>query len=566
MAEPSKELKTWQEEIEIARNDRKKYLVHWNYWEQVYDDNLWGTQSFEKRGRKSTQNSDSQYSQINELESIILNIVPSVHFYAPVFEMRPVYEQYRTSAMIYEVLASVLYNLLGMYENIEEIIIDTLILGGGVHKAGYFYEVETSAYQLGDATAGEPEIHEDMVFSGYVSPIDTLWDYRVKRWQDKRWFAEEIIKPVEEVKKSNIYSNTKDLTGTINSTNDIQTIKREIDRDRKGDLVRLVEIHSLSTGQIITIADNHNKILRKTDDYGIEIFDQLSFTPPRPKRMWGKSIAQSIEEHMIEVAKAQYYMMSHLKRSGLTKWGVEPHLFSPEMVKKLNSSVDGELIAIDGISQGEPLKEIKGSQVGADWFAIKNMLHEQIRMLSGVTMQERGRHEPGVETAFETAKLAQASDKRNRYRIRKVNKFTEDIMDKVLRIVSDNFTPARIFAMVGLPSEMSFMLLPYDKMNLTVKFGSTAIEAREELLQKVAMMGQLAAQAGIQLNPQGYMKLVTEALGLEFRESMLLMGQPQDGGAGTGGIRSPATSSSVQQGGVSGGLPQPPNSSFGQLG
>lgn len=560
MPEANKELQGWQEEIEIARNARKKFLIHWNYWEQVYDDNLWGNASFEKRGRRNKQNDRSYFPQVNELEAIVLNIVPSIHFYNPVFELQPIDESYRFSAQIYEFLATVLYETLGMYENIEETIIDTLILGGGIHKTGYFYEVETPSYQLGDATAGDPEVRDEMILSGWVSPISTLWDHRVSQWRDKRWFAEEIVKPVEEVKKSSLYKNTSDLEGTITSAEGLEGINRKVEKNKKGDLVRLVEIHDLAHSKILTIADGHNRILRKDDDYGLELYDQLTFTPTRPKRVWGKSVVQSIEEHMISLAKAHYYLQSHSRRAGATKLLVEPSALSPAAIKKMESPKDIEIVPVDGISQGAMVQELQLANVGADWYANINITEQVIRLMSGVTMQERGRHEPGVETAYEASKLAEASDKRNKYRIRKLNKFTADVMNKVLRIASDNFTAAKILSMVGVPEIHAFALLPFDKMNLVVKFGSTAIEARNEMLNKVLMLGQAAAQVGIQLNPTGYMKLVSEALGLEFRESMILAGD--QAGAAVGGSpgqtpRSPAAGPQPRQagGGALSGIP-----------
>jgi hypothetical protein len=521
----NEELNDWKEEIQKARKQRGVFMIHWNYWEQVYDDNLWGNSRFEQSGIKSSQNKDNFRPQINELESIVMNILPRIHFYAPVFEITSDYNEpmYRFSAYIYELLAGILYEKLGMYENMEEAIVDCLILGGGLHKVGYSYEVESSNYQLGDATAGDPEIASDMVFSGYVSPKDVLWDHRVTSWKDKRWFAEEIIKPVEEVKKSNLYS-ARDLKGNLTLSGEVEGIERQIQENRKGDLVRLVEIHDLASSKIITIADGHNKILRKDDDYGIELYDPLTFIPSRPRRFWGKSIAQSIEEHMINLSKIYHYMLSHSKGAGLTKVLAESSLITPEAIRKLESSNDFEVIPIDGISQGTPIQELKLSGTGADWYNNYTVVDSAIRYLSGVTQQERGRHETGVATAFEVARLAEASDVRNRARILKVNKFTANVMTKLLTIASNNFSTERIADMVGLPTENSVMIVPFDRMKLKVQFGSTAIEARREQLNKVVAFSQLAAQFGIQINPQGALELISGALGLELKESMLLLG------------------------------------------
>lgn len=542
MSKSSEELNDWKDEISKARKQRQVYVTHWNYWEQVYDDNLWGNHRFESIARKSSQNKSNFRPQINELESIVMNILPKIHFYAPVFEISSNYNEplYRFSAYIYELLAGVLYDKLGMFDTVGDVILDTLLLGGGVHKVGYSYTVETSAYSLGDGTTENPEITNDMVFSGYVSPKNVLWDSRVTSWRDKRWFAEEIIKPVEEVKKSTLYS-AKDLKGNLTLTSDNEGIRQEVKENRKGDLVRLVEIHDLINSKILTIADGHDSILRKDDDYGIELYDSLCFIPSRPRRFWGKSIAQSIEEHMINLSKIYHYMMSHSKRAGLTKLLAESSLLSPEAIRKLESSNDFEIVPIDGVSQGEPIQELKHSGVSADWFSNYTVVDSIIRYLSGVTQQERGRHETGVATAFEVARLAEASDVRNRYRILMLNRFVANVMRKLLTIVSDNFPTERIADMVGLPEEFSFQILPFDNMKLEVKYGSTAVEARREQLNRVIMFSQLAAQFGLQVNPQGVLELISGALGLELNESMLLLG---GGNEAPSGSRPPAASRS----------------------
>lgn len=524
MPKSNKELNDWKEEIEKARKQRRVFLVHWNYWEQMFDDNLWGNSRFENAGIKSSQNKESFRPQVNELESIVMNILPKIHFYAPVFEITSTYNEplYRFSAYIYELLAGILYEKLGMFDNIGESIVDTLVIGGGLHKVGYSYEVESSGYSLGDGTAGDPEITNDMVFSGYVSPKDVLWDYRVTSWRDKRWFAEEIIKPVDEVKKSNLYK-ARDLKGNLTLVDDVEGIQRQIQENKKGDLVRLVEIHDLVNSNIITVADGHDDILRKDDDYKMELYDPLTFIPSRPRRFWGKSIAQSIEEHMISLAKDYHYMLSHQKRAGLTKVLGEPSALSPEAIRKLESSNDFEFVPVDGISQGPMIQELKFSGISNDWFASYSLIDSIIRYLSGVTQQERGRHETGVATAFEVARLSEASDVRNRYRILMVNRFTASVMEKILRIVSDNFPQQRIADMVGLPEENFFMIMPFDRMKLNVKFGSTAVDARKEQLNRVIMFSQLAAQFGLQVNPQGALELISGALGLELNESKLLL-------------------------------------------
>lgn len=560
MPEADKLVKEWEEELMFAEAARKPYLAHWQYWEEVYDDNLWATADFKKRGRRSKQNqTETFYPQVNELETIVLSILPKIHFYEPVFEIRPVYSDliWRFSAAVWELYASVLYDILGMHDSIGECALDTLLLGGGVHKTGLWYEVESSEYTLGDETAGGSNIRGEIeLLSGDVSPRSLLWDYRVKKWKDKRWLAEEIIKPLDEVKKSPMYKNTTGLVGTLTSTRGIEGVRRKDLRNRKGDLVRLYEIHDFANSQIITIADDHPKVLRKDSDYGEELYDQLTFTPTRPQRVWGKSIVQSIEEHVIRLSKYMYYLDSHMMRGGLSKVLFDPARITKDGQALLENKKDFQLVPVEGLAEtaADPVREVKYSNVGYDWFANVNLVQDVIRLLSGVTQQERGRHEAGVETAFEVAKLSEASATRNQDRIKRINKYVSNIMAKVLKLASDSVHPSKILSQVGLPTEWSFMLQGFSKMKLSVKFGSTALEARQQMLSRVAMLGQIAGAAGIPLNPQGYMELVTEALGIEFNEKQLLMGGQAAGTQEAGSVNRPppaaTASSALPAGGV----------------
>jgi len=202
------------------------------------------------------------------------------------------------------------------------------------------------------------------------------------------------------------------------------------------------------------------------------------------------------------------------------------------------------------------VEEIKGAPVSFDFYQNYNIKESVIRMLSGVTMQDRGRHEPGVETAFEAAALQEKSDARNLQRGKKLNKFIASTMNKMLTIVSDTWPNEKILERIGIPPELSWQLLPFSNIKVDIKFGSTAMAARDDELRKVTMLANLLGQSGIQVNPEGFIKLISNSLGLDFRQTQLLL-QPspqaaQQGGGGSAG----------QQGGQQGGTG---NQIMGQL-
>jgi hypothetical protein len=533
----SEELAQWHRELEIARHNQRKHLANWQYWEKVYNDQLWGGQELSSSQRRSSVSGKGYMPQLNELESLVLSILPDILFFSPVFEFTPIHSEWDWSAGVWELFASFIYDTKKIEDTLEEITVDTLNLGSGIHKSGYEYEIGNPSYQLGDATAGDPEISEAMVFSDWISPMDLLIDYRVKRWSDLRWIAHEFRVPVEEVKANKIYRNTNDLKGTENSIGDIVNSRlsgKEFGK-KKNDSVKLIEIHDMENSKIITIADKHTKILRKDDDYGIPLFDLLSFTPSRPKSPWGKSIAQSIEEHMIAIAKYLYYMDEHTKRGGVSRWVFDKNRVDRDVIEKMKSSGDFAMIGVDNLSGGSPIEEIKAAGISVDWFNLTNIRESMIRMLSGVSMQERGKHEPGVETAYEASKLAQASSKRNQHRIKKLDKFIASVIEKQLRIISDTWTSEQVLNAIGIPTEFAYRLLPFDKIKINVKHGSTALQARDEELRKVTTLAGILGQAGIQVNPEGFVKLVANALGLSYQQIQLLLQQAPQAGQAAGG-------------------------------
>lgn len=541
MPKVSEQLAELNRDLDIARFYRKKFLPDWEYWERIYNDLLWGGAEKKSGARRSSVNDKGFYPQLNELESIVLTILPEILFFDPVFEFTPTQSAWDWSASVWELFAAYLYKIKGLDETIEEIAVDCLIIGSGIHKSGYSYEVADTSYQLGDATTGKVQSTKDITFSDWVSPKDLLVDYRVRKWNDARWIAHEIRKPLDEVKANKMYSNTANLVGTFSSTDSFTGMTppaRKEFKHKKNDMVLLVEVHDLENNKIITVADKHDKFLRRDDDYGIVPFDLLTFSPTRPKVIWGKSITASIEEHMIAVAKYLYYMDEHTKRGGVSRWVFDKNRVDRDVIEKMKSPQDFQMIGVENLESGMPIQEIKASPIGVEWMTLTNMRQAMIRMLTGVTMQGRGRHEPGVETAFEVAKLQEASDGRNRSRVKKLNRFIAKVMENQLRIVSDTWTREQIVSSLGIPVELAFKLLPFSNMRVDVKFGSTAMQARNEELQKVMTLAQIIGQSGIQVNPAGFVKLVSNAIGLDYRQLELLLQQPptqgQAGGAAAG--------------------------------
>ena len=511
------ELVLWKKRIKISRDIREQYISDWIYWQNMFDDNMWSSRRSLKQNSRLTMNSLNSAVQVNELESIIMSMLPQIDFHTPIFEVETNVDstsEMLFTSLVYEFYALRLFEMLKMFFKTRDIVFDTLLLGGGVHKTGIAYEVEQNV--------SDNNIINELPISAPVSPMNLLWDYRFDNWDGKLWIAEEIVKPIELIQDSSIYSNTKDLKSNISSYEDAGYVTTENYGTDK-DMVRIVEIHDLQNHKLIVISLQHNEFLRYDDDYQTEIYDRLEFIPSAPRRFWGKSIVQSLEEHLIRLSKINQYMDNDSSAQGRQIYMVDSSIGN-EQIKLLESSQSKIIIPVDGLNgmPQDPIRELRLVAKTFNWTSIINEIDRTIRLLSGASMQERGAHEPGVETLGESNMLAEKSAVRNNDRALILSFFIQEVMGKMLKLSSDFIRPERIAEIVGIPVELSYKIEPFDRMKLSVKFGSTAIESRQTYLNKLLMLAQLFPQS---LNQTELIQKVMNALGFGIRDIRLLSSQ-----------------------------------------
>ena len=261
------------------------------------------------------------------------------------------------------------------------------------------------------------------------------------------------------------------------------------------------------------------------DDYGMDIYDLLEFTPSRPKRFWGKSIVQDIEQHLVRLALANHWMDEDSKSAGRKLYMADTSIGNSAL-KKIESDDPRAILPIDGLTAmgGDPIREIRHTANTFQWSTVMGIIERQIRMLTGSTMQERGTHEPGVETAAEAQMLMAASETRNSDRALMLSIFVQKVMTKMLMIASSFVRPNKIAEMIGVDPADVWMVTPFDNMKLNVRFGSTAMEARKEYMNKLVTINQLFPDL---VNRNGLMTKIMTALGFGLKDQDLLSAAQQ---------------------------------------
>lgn len=513
MLSRKEELGIWKDRIKKSIDYRKKFLSDWNYWEQIYDNNLWATNKF---GSRTAIPNPSSPVQINELDTIVNTIIPRILYSYPIFDVEDMASGNTLAALVYEVFALKLYEVLDMYNTLREVVTDTLILGTGIHKTGMVFDVEMNEYR---ADSG---IYNEMPMSCYVQPRNFLWDYRFDDWSQIRWMAEEIEKPLEEVRDSDLYKGAGKLKGNVSS---LEYLPQQFNQNykREDDVVRLIEIHDLVKGKIYTIVLDHPEFLQYDDDYGICIYDALEFTKTRPKRMFGKSISQDIEQHLVRLSLNNHWMDEDGKSAARRMYMVDNSI-GKQAIQKIDSDEARVLVPIDGLMgmSGDPIREIRTSNNVFQWQTTLGMIERQIRQLAGSTAADRGIHEAGVETAVEAQMLQDSSETRNKDRGMLLSLYIQKIMSKMLMLSSAYMKPERIANLLGMPIQDAYMIEPFDNMKLTVKYGSTAIESREMYKQKLIQVSQMFPDL---VNRGGLMQKFMSALGFGLRDQDMMLSQ-----------------------------------------
>jgi len=76
----------WEATLNLARELRRPYLRNWNYWEQMYDDNLFGepTGRFESFRKRRRGNALTRIVQVNVIQPIIETTLAKTQLFSPI--------------------------------------------------------------------------------------------------------------------------------------------------------------------------------------------------------------------------------------------------------------------------------------------------------------------------------------------------------------------------------------------------------------------------------------------------------------------------------------------------
>lgn len=518
---------SWRENYEFCVQSRQNIEHRWRRWYNIVDDNLWA----------DSKNSDgSEAIEVNELGSIVETIIPNIILHPGRVEIRAIREENVYKAVIYEYIGKYLLSHYNIKDQFMKSVYDSLVLGDSVIKVGYWL---LPLVQDAQWKAGLASDNEYTAFGLHTPLFEFFPDYNVNDWSLQRFYIHQVYKHIDEFIDNDMYDQRQvdkmkpDVTerDIYDPTNNRLSNKLEY--------VKIQEVHNLVKAEMYIMGYNYgcDKFLMEDQEvYPLVPFEHLAFFP-RPMNLWGTSVSQRIEKHLISLSRYHSGLDAVLRKLAVFKTLFDSTKLKPEVIKLMNTAKD-EVMPIVGPPAGavETLDlGISGKQFVFDQ-AI-NIKETTIRSMSGVTQQEMGVAETGVDTAFEVNTLKTASDIKNRMRLDTFEAFAKRVIEKLIYIISVEYDHQRISDMTGIDvSIINENLEPYNPGDYLLEYGDTAANSSQERLQKIQWL--LASPLASAINPSWAMQVVSDTLGLEYTDEMLLPGATMMGGGQRSGAQS----------------------------
>jgi hypothetical protein len=505
-------MERWLTRIKKSKYMRTKIEGKWNYWARIMDDDLW---------MDRTMTDNKVPVQVNELKSSIMSVLPNIILEPGVLEIRAYNMEDIELAAIYERIGENLDKSLGLYNEFLLMVYDSFLYGDGVCKLGYWHDagIDRPLYNSG---LTEPFGSKMSAFATHTPLYEIYTDYACKRWEKQRYMVHESISHIDDIKGNQAY-NRKVVNEMVPgfSLRDMQMNLLANDDDRwvyeDSDYCLLYEINDFVQRKIYIIANGIDTdfLYEGPMLYNISPFEDLWFFP-RPKSIWHDSLSQTIERHVKDLSEVFTHMGDAVSREAVTKIFFKLAEIDPEQLKKLLSPTN-EFVGInsDNVAAFAQSLELGSSKQQYIFETAIAQNRETIRSVSGVTEQERGGHERGVETKYEASMLQAASAIRSQLRSEMFSQFCSRVFTKLLYIVSLEYPAMRLAKMAGLSDFYAYKLqsgIPFDSSRFQVRYGQTAANSRRDRMQKLMLFNQIA---GPYFNPAIKMKLAADILDFE---------------------------------------------------
>lgn len=462
----------WQQRLDNALRFRREHPNGENAWRRYVD--LYHGEHWKWRAEDSDWPSSDEPRQritVNQTSSVVQSVVPFLVRRNPAFEIdpaRPGPEDF-ISAMLKQALLNYSWQEFGMQRVVKRATLDAAVIGHGITKTGYNFEVDESATlkSLNSTLEYRDYIRKSEPFISRVSPFNFVWDYESPDFDldSARWCIEIIYKPFRDVVDNKLYDpkvRTKIKNGDESPTTTQSFLKMNrpsqsgdlfskqgsasMDDDDEDDNLVLYEVWDKRTGKYWVFAHGVHLPLREEEEWPYSYLEGfpykiLPFVPvvddPFPM-----GIPRMIEDQQHELNRATTQEFIHRRRWN-RKYRADEGIPESEM-NKLVAGEDGTVIVTN-----KRIEVIEDAPLSQDVFRVKGTIQDNITSLTGADELLRGTALPSRTTATEIGARQRFLGSKMEARIEEVDFFVKSVARQVLQHLVANYTSDQVIKVAG---------------------------------------------------------------------------------------------------------------------
>lgn len=322
---------------------------------------------------------DTPLIPINEIYSYAKTFISSVYSRNPHISFNPKGTKSIASSKLLEMGVNAYWRELRLKRQVRRCIFDAVFAEGWI-KVGY-----TAAFGSIAAEDGEPNLEtNEFIRDREIFATRVSWQHMVRDpdavdgIHDARWLAQKIIKPLEAVKASPLYT-AKDIRPThVNEpekrVKGMEPVKEEF--------IEFWELWDADQRRVYWISDGADEYLREPekwpygfDGYGYELL-RFNDNPDEP---YAPNLIAAWEPQLWEKIKIRSLQMDHIKRFNRQLWAKEGSVSKMEM-EKFSLGKTGAINFYQGDAPPQPAQY---PQIQTDIYAIEGRIDLDKDNISG---------------------------------------------------------------------------------------------------------------------------------------------------------------------------------------
>ncbi len=419
----------WEDQLAAGREYRKKYAyeAEWDKWRSYYRGNWRG-----------------DVMPLNLFFTLVRTIVPRIYFRNPAISIGPSKPglEHMAFARVLERVDNKLIHQMNLKRELKRMVRDAFMFGTAWGKMGFGAQFtptpgldnQEPLGRSGERVEYRSNIFPNMPWFARIHPKDAIVPAGLENYEDTRWVAHDVTRPVDDIQSDPRFRNTRGLKSTM------QMSKYGVQR-RAISLATVTEIRDRKTQSVMVLAKEKegDKVLF----FGHDELQQFDL-PIQPlifndddEVFWGVPDSKILEPYQLEINETRTQQMKH-RRLTLVRILAKLGAISDNEATKLVSEDVSPVIWMKKVqgSIRDNVHVMQGSTIPPELDRHAEMVMRDVRETVGFSRNSFGEFNPtsGDTTAFEASVVREATEIR-------VDERRDMVADYIVNIVETGIHP-----------------------------------------------------------------------------------------------------------------------------